>query len=124
GAPIGRLGASRDRVCGFGPGAAIAVAKPDGSVSNWMADFNALKLASNACGDAFVDPGALPPRAGRNEARKKVAELVAQARPAGGWVLLVGVSQGLANARQEPLVALQPPPDDGPRWLTSEPTRR
>jgi hypothetical protein len=124
GAPIGRLGASRERVCGFGPGAAIAVAKPDGSVSNWMPDFNALKLASTACGDAIVDAGALPPREGRDEARKKVADLVAQARAAGGWVLLVGVSQELANAHQQPLVALQLPPDNGPRWLTSDSTRR
>ncbi|WP_460660918.1 hypothetical protein [Kribbella swartbergensis] len=123
-APIGRLGASRERVCGFGPGAAIAVARPDGSVSNWMPEFNALRLASTACGDAIVDAGALPPREGRDEARKKVADLVAQARAAGGWVLLVGVSQELANAHQQPLVALQLPPDNGPRWLTSDSTRR
>ena len=124
GAPIGRLGASRDRVCGFGPGAAIAVAKPDGSVSNWMPDFNSARLASNACGDAFVDAGALPPREGRDEARRKVADLVAQSRAAGGWVLLAGVGQELANAHQETLVAMQLPPDDGPRWLTSDSTRR
>ena len=124
GAPIGRLGASRDRVCGFGPGAAIAVAKPDGSVSNWTPDFNPLKLASTACGDAIVDAGALPLGEGRAEARKHVADLVAQARAAGGWVLLVGISQETATAHQEPLVAMQLPPDNGPRWLTSDSTRR
>ncbi|GAB3943318.1 hypothetical protein GCM10029976_065760 [Kribbella albertanoniae] len=124
GAPLGRLGASRERVCGFGPGAAIAVAKTDGSVSNWSPTFDAAKLASNACGDAFIDAGALPPREGREEARRRVAELVAQARAADGWVLLVGVGQELANAHQQPLVAMQLPPDNGPRWLTSDSTRR
>ncbi|HET6988141.1 MAG TPA: hypothetical protein VFI00_16070, partial [Kribbella sp.] len=54
----------------------------------------------------------------------KVADLVAQARAAGGWVLLAGVSQELANAHKEPLVAMQLPPDNGPRWLTSDSTRR
>ncbi|TDD25408.1 hypothetical protein E1218_15065 [Kribbella turkmenica] len=124
GAPIGRLGASRDRVCGFGPGAAIAVAKPDGSVSNWQPDFDAARLASTDCGDAFVDAGALPLREGREEARRQVADLVTQARAADGWVLLVGISQETAGAHQEPLVALQLPPDDRPRWLTSDSTRR
>jgi hypothetical protein len=124
GAPVGRLGASRDRVCGFGPGAAIAVAKPDGSVSNWTPKLDLTRLAGNGCGDAFVDAGAMPLREGRAEARKHVADLVAQAQAAGGWVLLVGVSQEIADAHQELLVAMQLPPDDGPRWLTSDSTRR
>ncbi|MFF1815670.1 hypothetical protein ACFVWG_00095 [Kribbella sp. NPDC058245] len=124
GAPLGRLGDSRDRVCGFGPGAAIAVAKSDGSVSNWSPTVDVPKLASPACGDAFIDAGALPPREGREEARRKVAELVAQARGAGGWVLLVGVAQELADAHQQTLVAMQLPPDNGPRWLTSDSTHR
>ncbi|HEY4568696.1 MAG TPA: hypothetical protein VIH10_04500 [Kribbella sp.] len=124
GAPIGRLGVSRERVCGFGPGAAVAVAKPDGSVSNWSPQFDPAKLASTACGDAIVDAGALPLREGRDQARKQVADLVAQSRAAGGWVLLVGISQEVANAHQEPLVAMQLPPDNRPRWLTSDSTRR
>jgi hypothetical protein len=124
GAPIGRLGISRERVCGFGPGAAIAVAKPDGTVANWSPDFDASKLASTACGDAIVDAGAMPLREGRDEARKHVADLVAQARAAGGWVLLVGVGQETVDAHQQTLVAMQLPPDNGPRWLTSDSTRR
>ena len=124
GAPIGRLGQAGYPMCGFGPGAAIALAHTDGSVTNWQPDFDAARLASNDCGDAVIDAGALPLREGRAEARKRVADLVAQARAAGGWVLLVGVSQELANAHQEPLVAMQLPPDNGPRWLTSDSTRR
>jgi len=96
----------------------------DGSVTNWQPEFDEARLASPDCGDAIVDAGALPLREGRAEARKKVADLVAQARAAGGWVLLVGVSQQLANTHQEPLVAMQLPPDNGPRWLTSDSTRR
>ncbi len=124
GAPIGRLGQAGYPMCGFGPGAAIALAHTDGSVVNWQPDFDAARLASNDCGDAVIDAGALPLREGRAEARNRVADLVAQARAAGGWVLLVGVSQELANAHQEPLVAMQLPPDNGPRWLTSDSTRR
>ncbi|MEV8373942.1 hypothetical protein AB0P21_14445 [Kribbella sp. NPDC056861] len=124
GAPLGRLAESRDRVCGFGPGAAIATARTDGTVTNWQPELDLAKLASPQCGDAIIDAGALPLREGREEARKKVAELVAQARAAGGWVLLAGISQEIAGAHQEPLVALQLPPDDVPRWLTSDSTRR
>ena len=124
GAPLGRLAESRDRLCGFGPGAAIALARTDGTVENWTAELDPALLASPACGDAIIDAGALPLREGREEARKKVADLVAQARAADGWVLLVGISQETANAHQEPLVAMQLPPDNGPRWLTSDSTRR
>jgi hypothetical protein len=124
GAPIGRLGQAGYPMCGFGPGAAIALARTNGTVTNWQPEFDAARLASNDCGDAIVDAGALPPREGRAEARQRVADLVAQARAAGGWVLLVGVSQELANAHQELLVAMQLPPDNGPRWLTSDSTRR
>ncbi|MBB5838772.1 hypothetical protein [Kribbella italica] len=122
GAPLGRLAESREKVCGFGPGAAIATAKTDGTVTNWQPTFDPAKLST--CGDAIVDAGAMPLREGREEARKKVADLVAQARAADGWVLLAGISQATANAHQEPLVALQLPPDNGPRWLTSDSTRR
>ncbi|MEU4190430.1 hypothetical protein AB0E69_00875 [Kribbella sp. NPDC026611] len=114
GAPIGRLGVSRDNVCGFGPGAAVAIATTDGSVADWMPSFDRLKLAT--CGDAIVDAGGVQ--------LSQVAELVAQARDAGGWVLLVGVSQQTAGEHHEPLVAMQLPPDNGPRWLTSDSTRR
>jgi hypothetical protein len=124
GAPLGRLAESRARVCGFGPGAAIAMAKTDGTVTNWQPTFDPAKLAGNDCGDAIVDAGAMPLREGREEARKKIADLVAQARAADGWVLLAGIAQETADAHQEPLVALQLPPDNGPRWLTSDSTRR
>ena len=124
GAPIGRLGQTGYPICGFGPGAAVALARTDGTVTNWQPDFDAARLASPDCGDAIVDAGALPLREGRDEARKRVADLVAQARAADGWVLLVGVSQETADAHQEPLVAMQLPPDNGPRWLTSDSTRR
>jgi hypothetical protein len=126
GAPLGRLGESRNRVCGFGPGAAIAVARTDGSVSNWQPDVDLAKLGSTSCGDAIIDAGAMPLREGRDEARKRVADLVKQAEAAAddSWVLLVGISQETANAHQEPLVAMQLPPDNGPRWLTSDSTRR
>jgi hypothetical protein len=124
GAPMGRLGQTGYQICGFGPGAAIALARTDGSVDDWQPELDQAKLAGPSCGDAIVDAGALPLREGRDDARKKVADLVAQARAAGGWVLLVGISQETANAHQEPLVAMQLPPDNGPRWLTSESTRR
>ncbi|WP_238154866.1 hypothetical protein [Kribbella soli] len=124
GAPIGRLGQTGYSICGFGPGAAVALARTDGSLRHWQPEFDPAQLAKPDCGDAIIDAGALPPREGRAEAREKVAQLVTQARAAGGWVLLVGVSQELANAHQEPLVAMQLPPDNGPRWLTSDSTRR
>ncbi|MFG1907564.1 hypothetical protein [Kribbella sp. NPDC048928] len=124
GAPIGRLGQTGYPICGFGPGAAVALAKTDGSVANWQPEFDPAQLAKPECGDAIIDAGALPVREGRAEARQKVAQLVAQARAAGGWVLLVGVSQEDAVAQPHTLVAMQLPPDNGPRWLTSDSTRR
>ncbi|GAA1554826.1 hypothetical protein GCM10009789_05360 [Kribbella sancticallisti] len=125
GAPLGRLGESRNRVCGFGPGAAIAVAKANGSVSDWQPELDVAKLGSTDCGDAIIDAGPMPLREGREEARRRVAELVTQAKDAAddSWVLLVGISEETANAHQEPLVAMQLPPDDVPRWLTSDSTR-
>ncbi|WP_232828774.1 hypothetical protein [Kribbella monticola] len=124
GAPLGRLAESRQGVCGFGPGAAIAVARADGTVGDWRPGVDLTKLGS--CGDAIIDAGAMPLREGREEARKRVAELVKQAEAAApdAWVLLVGIGQEIAIAHQEPLVALQLPPADGARWLTSDSTRR
>lgn len=126
GAPLGRLGDSHRQkpLCGFGPGAALAVARPDGTVENWLPKLDLSKLASPACSDAIIDAGALPLREGRKEARKNVADLVAKVRAADGWVLLVGISQLTPNAHKELLVAMQLPPDNGPRWLTSDSTRR
>jgi hypothetical protein len=122
GAPLGRLGVSRDGVCGFGPGAAIAIAKPDGSVANWSPEFNAARLAG--CRDAFIDAGVLPPREGRSEALLQLADLVGKARAAGGWVLLTGVSQETVDSHKQTLASLQLPPDNGARWLTSDSTHR
>ncbi|MDX3003757.1 hypothetical protein PWY87_18865 [Kribbella solani] len=124
GAPIGRLGQAGYPMCGFGPGAAVALARTDGSVANWQPQFDQAKLASLECGDAVVDAGALPLREGRAEALQKVAQLVGQVRQADGWVLLAGVSQVTTNDHKQTLVAMQLPPDDGPRWLTSDSTRR
>jgi hypothetical protein len=124
GAPIGRLGVSRDRVCGFGPGAAVAVAKTDGSVANWSAEVQLPRLASEECGDAIVDAGVLPVREGRAEALTRISQLVGQARASGGWVLLVGIGQETVDAHKQTLVAMQLPPDNGARWLTSDSTRR
>ncbi|WP_344231403.1 hypothetical protein [Kribbella hippodromi] len=124
GAPIGRLGQTGYPMCGFGPGAAVALARTDGSVSNWQPQFDQAKLASPECGDAIVDAGALPLREGRPEALQKVAELVKQVRAADGWVLLTGISQVTTNDHKQTLVVMQLPPDDGPRWLTSDSTRR
>lgn len=121
-AELGRLGASDNELCGFGPGAALAVARPDGSVANWHPDFRREVLAG--CNDAVVDAGPMPLREGRAEARARVAELVAQARALDRWVLLVGVAEEHEGAHRETLVAMQLPPDNGPRWLTSASTRR
>ncbi|WP_237706654.1 hypothetical protein [Kribbella flavida] len=122
GAPIGRLGQAGHPICGFGPGAAIALARTDGTVANWRPTFEAAALGN--CSDAIVDGGAMPIREGRAEARRKVAELVTQATAAGAWVVLAGISQEVEWAHQQPLVALQLPPDGEPRWLTSDSTRR
>jgi hypothetical protein len=122
GAPIGRLGQAGYPICGFGPGAAIALARTDGTVGNWRPSFDPAALSG--CSDAIVDAGAMPIREGRAEARQKVAELVTQAKAAGAWVVLAGISQEVEWAHQEPLVALQLPADDEPRWLTSDSTRR
>jgi hypothetical protein len=121
-APIGRLGASRDGVCGFGLGGAIAVAKPDGSVANWSPEFDATRLAT--CRDAFIDAGVLPLREGRSEALLQLADLVGKAKAAGGSVLLTGVSQEALDSHKQTLAAMQLPPDDGARWLTSDSTHR
>lgn len=133
-AELGRLGELGRRLCGFGPGGAVAVAGRDGSVrvaggngrdenrGRWQPGFDPAALAG--CNDAVVDAGPMPLREGREQARKRVAELVAQARSQDRWVLLVGISEEVAGAYRQPLVAMQLPPDDGPRWLTSNSTRR
>ena len=133
-AELGRLGDLGRRLCGFGPGGAIAVAGRDGSLTvaggngaaekrgRWQPAFDPAALAG--CNDAVVDAGAMPLREGREQARERVAELVAQARSRDSWVLLVGISEEAAGTYREPLVAMQLPPDDGPRWLTSNSTRR
>jgi hypothetical protein len=122
GALLGRIGSSGVGVCGFGPGGAIAVAAKDGTVADWSPEFDPAMLGK--CPNAIVDAGPLPLREGRAAARTKVADLVAQARAQDSWVVLVGISEESANARQETLVAMQLPPDTGPRWLTSGSTRR
>lgn len=122
GATLGRIGESGQRVCGFGPGAALAVAKEDGTVTGWQPEFDAAAL--KACPDAIIDAGPLPLREGRAEARKQVADLARQVVAQGGWVLLTGISVETADAHRELMVALQLPPDNGPRWLTSGSTRR
>lgn len=128
-AELGRLGQLGRRLCGFGPGAAVAVADRTGAVSvagsnghRWQPAFTPAAL--QGCNDAVVDAGAMPLREGRAEARARVAKLVTDARDQDRWVLLVGVSEEIAGAHREPLVAMQLPPDDGPRWLTSKSTRR
>lgn len=132
-AELGRLGALGNRLCGFGPGAALAVARPDGTVAvnggrldggpaRWWPAFQPGMLAG--CNDAVIDAGALPPREGRAEALKRVAGLVVQARAADRWVVLAGVAEELGGAHRELLVAMQVPPDNGARWLTSNTTRR
>ncbi|GAA0578310.1 hypothetical protein HPO96_14210 [Kribbella sandramycini] len=121
---LGRLADEESRVCGFGPGAALAVAKKDGSVANWFPTFDPAKVVGSDCAHAIVDAGAMPPREGRKEARQKVAGLVEQAMATDSRVLLVGVGQELANAHQQLLVAMRFPTDDGGRWLTSDSTRR
>ncbi len=148
----GRLGALGSRLCGFGPGGAVAVARPDGTVAQrggsgtgpasgepagasgsgggavaqeparWWPVFEPGLLAG--CNDAVVDAGALPLREGRAEAVKRVADIVAQARAQGRWVVLSGISEEAAGAHRETLVTMQLPPDDGARWLTSASTRR
>jgi hypothetical protein len=110
-AELGRLGALGNELCGFGPGGAVAVAKADGTVARWRPEFETSALAG--CRHAVVDAGGLP--------LDRVAGLVEQARAADRWVLLVGISD---PAEREALVAMQMPPDDGPRWLTSASTRR
>ncbi|MEV0787812.1 hypothetical protein [Kribbella sp. NPDC050459] len=118
----GRLGALGKELCGFGPGGAVATAGKDGSVSKWWPHFDPAVLAK--CNDAVVDAGALPTGAGRADAVKMVAELVTQARDQGRWVVLAGVAEEAPGARREALVAMQLSPDNGPRWLTSNSTRR
>ena len=118
----GRLGALGKELCGFGPGAAVATAGKDGSVSKWWPHFDPAVLAK--CNDAVVDAGALPTGAGRADAVKMVSELVTQARDQGRWVVLAGVAEEAPGAQREALVAMQLSPDNGPRWLTSNSTRR
>jgi hypothetical protein len=132
-AQLGRLGASGNKLCGFGPGAAVAVARPDGSVTQagsgmdgaaarWWPEFDPAMLAG--CNDAVADAGAMPLREGRAEARRRIAELVAQVRAQDRSVLLAGIAEEADGAHRETMVALRLPPDDGPRWLTSNSTRR
>jgi len=47
GAPLGRLGQAGYRICGFGPGAAVALARTDGTVTNWWPQLDQQRLASN-----------------------------------------------------------------------------
>ena len=121
-AELGRLGSNATGLCGFGPGAAVAVADRNGRVPGWRAQFAPADLAD--CSAAVIDGGVLPPREGRDEARARVAELVRQVRAAGGQVLLIGVSEELAGAHRESQVALRVPAEAEPRWLTSGSTRR
>lgn len=149
----GRLGALGNRLCGFGPGGAVAVARPDGTVAQQGGSGTGPASGEPAgasgpgggavatqqparwwpafepgllagCNDAVVDAGALPLREGRAEAVKRVADIVTQARAQGRWVVLSGISEEAAGAHRETLVTMQLPPDNGARWLTSASTRR
>ncbi len=131
GAELGRLGALGNKLCGFGPGAAVAVAGTDGTVAQaggtaeaaqWWPVFDPRLLAG--CNEAVIDAGALPLREGRAEAVKRVAELVAQVRQQGRPVILTGVSEETAGAHREVMAAMQLPPAGQPRWLSSASTRR
>ncbi|MGC4939831.1 hypothetical protein [Kribbella sp. DT2] len=123
GAALGRIGSSGAGICGFGPGAALAVAGQDGTVANWAPVFDPAALSH--CPAAIIDAGPMPSSSdGRAQAARQVADLAAQARAQHRRVLLVGVSEETAGAHREPQVALQLPPDNQARWLTSGSTRR
>ncbi|WP_328990246.1 hypothetical protein OG394_28805 [Kribbella sp. NBC_01245] len=121
-AQLGKLG-TYSSICGFGPGAALAVADSKGLVDNWQPTFVPSDLAN--CQSAIIDGGIMPLREGRDEARTKLAVLVEQIRATGAQVLLIGVSEEQAGAHRAVQVALRiPAAGDDPRWLTSGSTRR
>ena len=111
GAPIGRLAESRARCLRFRPWWSDRDARTATAPSPTGGPRSTRTRWSANCSDAIIDAGALPLREGRDEALKNLANLVGQAKSAmpDAWVLLVGVSQEMANAHQEPLVALQIP---------------
>ncbi|MBB5977360.1 hypothetical protein [Kribbella solani] len=139
GGQTARVGRGGQAICGFGAGAAVALARADGSVVDWQPEFDAARLASSRCGAAIVDGGALTKG---DDAGRRIAGLVAQVRSSGGRVLLVGVGQQSADARRElqvvmqlapetvakqfvpGTVAKQLVPEGGRGWLTSASTRR
>ena len=119
-AQLGKLGAASNDLCGFGPGAALATADLDGKLARWQQQVDPSKLAG--CNDAVIDAGVLPPREGRSVALEELAQLTTQVRAQGKQVLLVGIADDI---ERQTLVALRLPwAQDGPRWLTSNSTRR
>ncbi|MFC0627137.1 hypothetical protein [Kribbella deserti] len=120
-AQLGKLG-TYGSPCGFGPGAALAVADSLGQVENWKPTFVPADLAN--CQTAIIDAGIMPLREGRDEARAKLAVLVGQLKAAGARVLLIGVAEEQSGAHRETQVAMRIPAGGEPRWLTSGSTRR
>lgn len=122
-AKLGKLGASSNNLCGFGPGGALATADTDGTITRWQASYDPSMLAG--CNNAVIDAGVLPPREGRLDAVRDIAALVKATRDEGRRVLLVGVAEEMPGAQRQTLVALQfRVGTDEPRWLTSNSTRR
>lgn len=119
-AQLGKLGTYASP-CGFGPGAALAVADSNGLVENWKPAFVVSDLAN--CRTAIIDGGVMPLR-DRDETRAKLAALVDQVRATGAQVLLIGVAEEQAGAFRETQVAMRIPAEGEPRWLTSGSTRR
>ena len=125
GAPIGRLGQTGYPICGFGPGAAIALARTDGSVTNWQPEFDQAQVGEHrtAAMRSSTPARCRSEKDGPRPARRSRTWSRRPGRPAAGSCSSASARR-LANAHQEPLVAMQLPPDNGPRWLTSDSTRR
>lgn len=117
-----------DRVCAtaIGRGAAVALARSDGSLSEYTARWS--PLAQSRCPVTVVDGGSLPETgAERLAALRRVDRLVADvvaAADRGSYVLVGGISdRSKAPARPGVAISHRVGRDD-PTWSTSDSTRR
>jgi hypothetical protein len=126
GARPGTLGGSVPCATAVGPGAALAVADPDGAVDRYLPVLPDPPVFGG-CPLTVVDLGSLPAGAGRPERLRAVDRAlgaIEAARPPGSTLLVLGVAGSAGDPAPRLHLAALNGPGVEPGWLHSPSTRR